>query len=83
MTTHRAVKIVDQNPRLARWIGFVLLLIALGMVGLADAIGWYAGALAVGFAFCAVGMWQYADDRPERLRQRQEEIAKLERSIDA
>jgi acyl dehydratase len=76
------VRLIDNNPRFQRWIGFVMLAIALGAVMMADAFGFASVVLAGTTVYLAVWLFQKADDHPERLAARDAEVARIERELD-
>lgn len=83
MIRRQVVRMVDNSPRFQRWIGFLMIGFALAMVMWgADAFGWPAGVVAAGSAFCAVWLFQKADDHPERIAARNAEVTRIERELD-
>ena len=83
MIRRQVVRMIDNSPRFQRWIGFWMIGFALSLVMWgADAFGWPAGMLAAASAFCAIWLFQKADDHPERIAARNVEVARIERELD-
>jgi hypothetical protein len=74
---------LDNSPRFQRWIGFWMLLIAIGAVMLADVFSGIGSALLAAVAtYMGVWLFQHADNHPARVKARNAEVARIERELD-